>query len=108
MSFPDLVALADEAVLGHLGSVTVRYQSAGYDEATVSGIFDDRFVLADDARAGVETKTIALWLRLADLPVRPEDDEPILIIDDQRYRIRERQPDGAVGGSILLLLHRAD
>lgn len=108
MSFPDLVALADEAVLGHLGSVTVRYQSAGYDEVTVSGIFDERFVLADDARAGLETTTLALWVRLADLPVRPEDDEPILVIDDQRYRIRERQTDGTVGGSVLILLHRAD
>jgi len=108
MGFTELVAQADRAVLGHLGPVTVRYSSASYGTVDVQGIFDERFVLVDDARAGVETVTPAVWLKLADLPDLPVEDDPLITIDGETYRVRERQTDGDVGGSVLLLLHRAE
>jgi hypothetical protein len=108
MSFSDLVARIDRAVHGHLGSVTVTYSPEVGDAVEVQGVFDANYVLLDQGNAGVEQVGPAVWLRLEDLPVNPEDDEPTITIGALSYSVRERQTDGDVGGSIRLLLHRAD
>ncbi len=107
MRFPDLVADVDRAVQGHLGGVTVTYQPKVGAPVEVVGMFDEAFVLID-RQAGVEQVTPSVVVRLEDLPVHPDDDEPTLTINGTPYKVRERQTDGSVGGSIRLLLHRAD
>lgn len=105
MTFSALVAAADRAVQVHLGSVAVTYQPQGEDPVEVTGMFDERFVLVDQGDAGVEQTAPAAFLMLEDLPVDPEDDEPLITIGGTEYRVRERQKDGM--GGIRLLLHRA-
>jgi hypothetical protein len=106
MAFADLVASIDDAVREHLGSVSVEYQPESGDAVEVDGLFDATYVLVDEGNAGVEQVGPAVWLKLDDLPVHPDDDEPQLTIAGKLYRVRERQPDGM--GTIRLLLHRAD
>jgi hypothetical protein len=106
MAFADLVASIDDAVREHLGSVSVEYQPESGDAVEVDGLFDANYVLVDEGNAGVEQVGPAVWLKLDDLPVHPDDDEPQLTIAGKLYRVRERQPDGM--GTIRLLLHRAD
>lgn len=106
MSFADLVKRADRAAQTHLGSVAVTYAPEVGAPVTVQGMFDDRYILID-RQAGVEQVTPAVVIRLEDLPVHPDDDEPVLTINGVVYQIRERQTDGLVGGAIRLLLHRA-
>ena len=108
MSFAQLLAVVDRAVQKHLDSVPVIYQSlAGTVE--VRGMFDENYVLVDgSAHAGVEQVGPAVWFRLEDLPLHPDDDTPLLSILGKTYKVRERQPDGPVGGSIRLLLHVVD
>jgi hypothetical protein len=91
-----------------LDSVAVTYQSlAGTVE--VRGMFDENYVLVQgSAHAGVEQGGPAVFLRIEDLPRHPDQDEPLLTILGKAYKIRERQPDGSVGGSIRLLLHVID
>lgn len=106
MAFSDLIASADRAARDHLGGVAVVYAPEVGDAVEVRGIFDARFVIADQGEAGVEQVAPAVWLELDELPVHPDDDEPTLTIEGRQYRVRERQPDGM--GTIRLLLHRAD
>jgi hypothetical protein len=105
MSFAHHVAAADRAIQSHLGSVTVIYQPAVGAAVEVTGIFDAAYVLLDQGQAGVEQVSPVVWLRLADLPVHPDEDEPLLTIEGKVYRVRERQTDGTAGGTIRLLLH---
>jgi hypothetical protein len=105
VSFADHVAAADRAVQRHLGSVTVGYQPAVGAAVEVMGMFDEAYVLLDQGQAGVEQVSPVAWLRLEDLPIHPDDDEPILTIEGKVYRVRERQTDGTTGGTIRLLLH---
>lgn len=107
MAFADLIERIDRAVLSHLGSVTVTYAPEVGDAVDVSGIFDANYRLSDEANAGVEQVMPAVWLRLEDLPVNPDDDEPTLTIAGNTYRVRERRTDGTDGGSVHLLLHRS-
>jgi hypothetical protein len=73
----------------------------------IKGMFDENYVLIEgSAHAGVEQGTPSIWLRLEDLPVHPDQDEPVLTIRGQAYVVRERQADVG-GGSIRLLLHVA-
>jgi hypothetical protein len=103
MSFDELVALADRAAQAALGGEPVKYMPAFGPPATVTGIFDERYVLAKGtAEAGVETVVPAVFFRLADLPEAPEDDEPTLVIRGSSYRVVERLPDG-IGGVVLVL-----
>jgi len=110
MSFADLVAQTDDAVRAHLGPTAVRYESASHGLVTPDpvGMFDENFRLEDESRSGIETVTPAVWLKLADLPVHPNDDDPVLTINGKRYTVRQRSTDGEVGGSVLLFLHRAE
>lgn len=103
MTYADEVARADRAVQSELGGEIVTYQPQDGAAVTPIGVFDERFVLAKgDAHAGVETVGPAIFFRLEDLPVVPEDDEPTLTIRGVDYRVIERMPDG-MGGVVLAL-----
>lgn len=106
MAFADLVAAADRAALVHLGGVSVIYRPDEGDEVEVDGIFDASYVRVETGTGDVESVGPAVWLRIADLPVDPEDDDPELEIGGLTYAVHERQRDGI--GTIRLLLHRAD
>lgn len=108
MSFADLVAVTDRAVQGLLGGVEVTYAPAVGAPVQVTGMFDENYLLVIPGDAGVEQVGPALFVRLEDLPIVPEDDDPTITIDGKIYRVRERQTDGAAGGGIRLLLHRSD
>lgn len=102
-AFADLVERVDRAVQGALGGVTVTYQPELGAPVDVTGVFDERYVLAKgSAEAGVETLGPAVFLRLEDLPTDPEDDEPTITIASVVYRVVERRPDG-MGGMVLVL-----
>jgi hypothetical protein len=102
-TFADLVADIDRAAQAELGGEPVIYRPAVGDEVQPIGIFDAQYVLAQgDAEAGVEAAGPAVFLRLSDLPVDPELDEPTLTIDGIGYRVTARKPDG-IGGIVLLL-----
>jgi hypothetical protein len=103
MSFADLIAAADRVVHSKLGGEVVTYAPEVGDAVPVTGIFDEQYVLAKGtAEAGVETLGPAVFFRLEDLPVDPEDDEPTLTIRGDAYRVIERRPDG-MGGIVLAL-----
>lgn len=104
MDFADDIERIDRAARTHLGGVAIVYASVGGTVEPI-GIFDELYVLTDRT-SGVEQVSPAVWLSLADLPVHPDDDDPLLTIAGKNYRVRERQPDG--GGGIRLLLHVAD
>lgn len=102
--FDELVRAADRAAQAALGGVSVTYAPEVGSPVEVTGIFDAQYVLAKGglAEAGVETLGPAVFLRLEDLPVDPEDDEPTLTIGGVDYRVTERRPDG-MGGIVLAL-----
>lgn len=103
MSFDDLVARIDRANHSHLGGVTITYRTALGVDFSVTGMFDEQYVLAaGSANSGVETITPAFSCRLEDLPEAPEDDEPTLTIRGIEYRVTERPTDG-MGGIVLVL-----
>jgi hypothetical protein len=106
MAFADLVAQTDRAVQGLLGSATVTYAPAEGDPVEVIGMFDENYILVLPENAGVESAGPSVFLRLEDLPVHPDDDDPVLTIAGVDYTIRERQTDGSAGGGIRLLLHK--
>ncbi len=113
MGFADLIAGTDRATHDHLGSEAVTYTPDGGSPTTTTpsgepllGMFDKNFVLVDPARPGVESVHPVITLRLEDLPTDPEDDDPILGIDGTDYKVQERQKDGPIGGSIMLMLHK--
>lgn len=110
MSFSDLVAAADRAAQAALGGEAVTYTpTVGAPPPAavqVTGIFDEKYVLAvGSADTGVETIGPAVFLRLEDLPVDPEDDEPTLTIRGVDYRVHARPRDGM--GGIVLALRRS-
>jgi hypothetical protein len=103
-TFAELVAATDRAAQTHLGGEPVIYQPAVGAAVEVVGIFDPVYVLVKgDPEAGVETLGPTVFLRLEDLPVDPEDDDPTLTIRGVTYRrVVERLPDG-FGGIALAL-----
>jgi len=83
----------------------IIYRPASGPPVTVSGIFDQPYLRAQgDSEAGVETAAPTVFLRLADLPVDPEFDDPILTINGSNYSVAERRPAGL--GAILLALQK--
>lgn len=108
MGFADLVAAADRVTRAHLGGVTVTYRPEPElsDPVDVQGIFDANFVFIDQGEAGVEQVGPAVFLRLEELPVHPDDCNPRITIAGVDYVVRERQPDSL--GGIRLFLHVAD
>lgn len=108
MSFSDLVAQSDRAAQSLLGGDVVTYAPTGGPVITVTGMFDEQFVLAKGSpEAGVEASGPAVFLRLEDLPRDPEleDDGLTLTIRAVQYRLIERHPDG-LGGVLLMLRAR--
>lgn len=106
MAFADLVTGCDRVALSLLGGTTVVYRSQYEDPVEVTGLFDAQYVLVRPGEAGSESAGPALFVRLEDLPVHPDEDEPEIEIGDKVYRVHERQPDGV--GGIRLLLHRVE
>ncbi len=106
MAFADDVERVDREAQRLLGGVEILYAPQVGVPVPVTGIFDAQYVLAKgDAEAGVESTLPAVFFRLSDLPVDPEDDEPTLTITgsgihDGDYRVIEREPDG-MGGIVL-------
>jgi hypothetical protein len=107
--FAALVARIDDdirSIFGELdddGAPTIVYTPEGGVGVPVSGVFDEMYVLSKgDAEAGVETLGPAVFLRRAELPTDPDDDEPTLTIRGSDYRVVERRPDG-IGGIVLAL-----
>lgn len=96
MGFADLIAAADRAALERLGGVEVIYQPSIGQPVTVEGMFDESYILTDENES-------ALFLRIEDLPVHPDDDDPLLTIDGRQFKIRLRQPDG-LGGIRLVIV----
>lgn len=105
MAFTDLVEQADRAVQSHLGGEEIIYAPQAGEPVPVTGIFDENFVLLRPGESSVEQVGPAVFFRLEDLPVDPEQDEPVLTIGGVDYTVRERMPDGL--GGIRLLLHLA-
>lgn len=107
MSFADLIAAADRVALDVFAEATpITYTPDGGAAVEVAGIFDENYVLAKGAaQAAVEAVGPAVFLRLSDLPVDPEADDPTLTIRGVEYTVRERRPDGM--GGIVLELRRA-
>lgn len=105
MAFGDLIAAADRNAQALLGGEPVAYHPQAGPAVTVTGIFDEPFMLVQGgAEDGVETKVPTVFLRLADLPTDPEVDHPTLTIRGVTYRVWKRQPAGF--GSIQLWLRK--
>lgn len=102
MGFADLLAVADRAVLKHLGG-SVTYQPEGGVAVPVEGVFDAAYVKVDVGQAGVSSAGPAVFALLADLPTDPEEDEPVITVDGVGYTVREVKKDGQ--GGVHLLLH---
>lgn len=103
-TFAELVEATDRAAQTHLGGEDVVYQPAAGAAATVTGIFDAPHALAKgDPEAGVEVALPSVFLRLADLPTDPEDDDPILTIRGVAYRVTGRPGPDGYGGIVLTL-----
>lgn len=107
MGFADNVARLDGHVQQRLGQEPVIYTPQGGPPVLVTGTFDDAFKLVTGmgSEAGVETSLPTVFLQLADLPVDPDGDTPILTIRGVAYRVAERLPAGL--GSIVLALRKA-
>lgn len=100
--FDELVGVIDSATQAAFGEPVI-YTPDGGAPVPVIGIYDEQYVLAKgNAEAGVEARGPAVFLRLAELPTDPEEDEPTLTIGGKNYRVVERRPDGK-GGIVLAL-----
>jgi len=71
----------------------------------VPGIFDEAYVLAEVGEAGVASTAPVLFCRREQLPVDPDEDDPIITVDGVEYTKREVKPDGQ-GGLIIVLRKR--
>lgn len=104
MGFDALLASTDRAAMDHLGGV-VGYTPGRGLSVSVQGIFDSAYVDVNLGQAGVSSTGPAVFLRLADLPSDPSDDDPRITISGVEYEVREAKPDGI--GGVVLLLHVA-
>ena len=95
----------DTAIKDKLGRVSVIYQPESGVAVTIFGMFDEVYELIQPGLSAVEQIGPVVWLELEDLPCHPDEDDPLLTINGVRYKVRERQTDGAQGNSIRLLLH---
>lgn len=85
----------------------ITYQPASGLAVTVNAVFSDPYVLLPGAgapEAGTEALTPTVFLRLADLPIDPEFDDPIIVAKGVSYRVTERRPAGL--GAIVLALRK--
>jgi hypothetical protein len=103
MAFADLVLGIDRAALAHLGGGDVVYQPAVGAPVTVKGIFSES--LFDEAAfwsGQAPEQAPFVFLRIADLPVNPDEDDPTLTIAGREFCVRGRIADG-LGGIRLFL-----
>lgn len=107
MTFPDLISGLDRAVKEHLGGITITYKPKVGAAVQVTAMLDDPYLLVENGQHGVEQIAPAVWVKLADLPVNPDDDTPIVTAQGRTYRVKERQLD-STGESVKLTLQRAD
>lgn len=111
MNFGAHIARMDRTVNRTFGeSVPVVYAPAvGAPVSTAPGgqpligIFDRNHVLIPEGRSGVDSVGPAVSFMLADLPVDPEDDKPLLTIAGRTYR--PHATGDRDSSRILLLLH---
>ena len=83
----------------------ITYQPAVGPALQVDAIFGEPYLLEQgDLPAGVEALSPTVFLRLAQLPIDPELDEPTLVIGSTVYRVVERMPAGL--GSISLRIRK--
>ncbi|AGC43260.1 hypothetical protein MYSTI_01929 [Myxococcus stipitatus DSM 14675] len=104
MSFAAQLAIADVAVLEHLGEEQdVRYVASNGAVADVRGIFDEAYVKVEAGEVGYSSSGPAVFLRTAGLSSDPRTDDFRVVARGKTYKLREAMPDGM--GGILLLLH---
>lgn len=97
-----------DAAVGAAFSTATTYQAKGCAPVPVSGIFDSAYVRVEagggDFLSGVSSSGPAVFYRLADLPVDPEQDDPIITINGTSYQVIENKKDGQ--GGVRLILHK--
>lgn len=93
-------------VRSKLGGITVTYKPASGDPVSVDAMFDAPFTQIRRDDASVEEIGPSIFVRLADLPADPAQDDPTITIDGQDYVVRGREVDGM--GGIRLRLHEVD
>lgn len=104
LSYADHIARADRAAQVRLGGTTVTYAPGVGAPVSVTGIFDEAYAHVQEGGAGIESVGPSVRLMLADLPLDPANDTPLLTIGGVVYRPHTRIREGM--GAIRLLLHR--
>jgi hypothetical protein len=102
MNWPGLVAQSDNTLVKSFGILTT-YDPATGPAISVRGIFDAAYVRVEAGEAGVSSSGPAVFYRLSDLPVDPDNDDPEITINGVRYRVAELKKDGQ--GGVVMLLH---
>ncbi len=104
MTFAEDVARADRDVLDALGEPVI-YQPTVGAAVPVTGVFAEQYQLAKGGgEAGVGALGPAVFLRLEDLPLDPEDDdEPTVTIRGIAYHVVGPPHRDEVGGAALVL-----
>lgn len=109
MSWNDLVAMANVAVVSRLSTGQVTYRdSAGDDHTIEHAVFDDRFEQVDQTDAGKTTTGPMVGVNLDDLPEDPEATEygdtdlRRFVVNGDEYRIHQVQRDGQGHAKCLL------
>lgn len=96
MSFSDLLAGADSAVLDSLpGSESVEYRTSYGARKTISAIFDAAHQPILMGEMQISASAPAVFVRLSDLLSNPRDDDGCsFIIDGRHYTPRDVKRDG--------------
>ena len=103
MAFADTIAShLDGPLLSSGLRDAITYAPRVGSPVTVAGFFDAAFVLAEVGGAGVQNVMPAAFVRVADLPVDPEDDDAVVTVNGKTYRVTGIRPDGT-GVAVLLL-----
>ena len=107
MPFANLVESIDLTCQTHLGGVEITYAPEVGDPVKVVGMFDNPDLVTERGDGGgVEQVAPSVVVRLKDLPVDPDDDNPTITVDGVDYTVRGRDKDGITGGSIRLTLRK--
>ncbi len=104
MGFQDRITDIDRAVQGNLGGESIVYRPRNGSPVSVPAMFDLLHADVSLGNAGVETEAPSVFVLLADLPTVPENDDPIVTVRGQDYRVHSRQED-PTGRGVRLFLH---
>jgi hypothetical protein len=97
-----LVGRLNTACVEHLGQA-VQYRTGAGQVVTIDDvIFDDGHVRIDATPAGVTSTGPWVFVKLADLPTDPEEDDPDVMVNGTTYRVFEVQRDGQGGAKLML------